>query len=63
MTDLIAILDTLISASGQILIPGVTDAVANFTEEERKIYEEVDFDMETYKRTIGVERLMYDNKV
>ncbi|KAM9431805.1 cytosolic non-specific dipeptidase [Clarias gariepinus] len=63
MTDLIAILNTLISASGQILIPGVTDAVANFTEEERKIYEEVDFDLETYRSTIGVDRLMYDNKV
>ncbi|XP_027017134.2 beta-Ala-His dipeptidase isoform X3 [Tachysurus fulvidraco] len=63
MTDLIAILNTLISASGQILIPGVTDAVANFTEQEKKIYEEVDFDLETYKSTIGVDSLMYDNKV
>ncbi|KAK3541103.1 hypothetical protein QTP86_014140 [Hemibagrus guttatus] len=63
MTDLIAILNTLISASGQILIPGITDAVANFTEEERKIYEEVDFDLDTYKNTIGVDGLMYDNKV
>lgn len=39
------------------------DTVANFTEEERRIYEEVDFDMETYRNMIGVDRLMYDNKV
>lgn len=63
MTDLIGILDTLISASGQILIPGVADAVTNFTEEERKLYEQVGFNLETYKSTIGVDRLMYDNKV
>ncbi|KAI5617528.1 hypothetical protein C0J50_22906, partial [Silurus asotus] len=63
MSDLIGILNSLISASGQILIPGVADAVANFTEEEKKIYEKVDFDMETYRSSIGVEHLMYDNKV
>lgn len=41
----------------------MTDAVADFTEEERKLYEEVQFDLETYKSMIGVDRLMYNNKV
>ncbi|XP_017559361.2 beta-Ala-His dipeptidase isoform X1 [Pygocentrus nattereri] len=63
MTDLIGILDTLISPSGTILIPGIRDAVAPFSDEEWKMYQDIEFDVESYREKIGVEQLMYNNKV
>ncbi|KAG7469951.1 hypothetical protein MATL_G00134310 [Megalops atlanticus] len=63
MTDLIGILDTLISPSGEILVPGIREAVAPLSDEEWKMYQDIEFDMENYKNKIGVSRLMYSNKV
>ncbi|XP_028673047.1 beta-Ala-His dipeptidase-like isoform X1 [Erpetoichthys calabaricus] len=62
MADLIALLDSLVDAKGQILVPGIYDDVAPLTEEERKLYENIQFDLEEYKNNIGVTRLIYDKK-
>ncbi|XP_056142223.1 cytosolic non-specific dipeptidase [Lampris incognitus] len=63
MTDLIGILDTLISPSGKILIPGIREAVAPLSDEEWKMYQDIEFDIDDYKSKIGVSQLMYNNKV
>ncbi|KAF7643468.1 hypothetical protein LDENG_00238230 [Lucifuga dentata] len=63
MTDLIGILDMLISPNGKILIPGIREAVAPLSDEEWKMYQDIEFDMENYKNKIGVSQLMYNNKV
>ncbi|KAM9310694.1 cytosolic non-specific dipeptidase [Pholidichthys leucotaenia] len=63
MTDLIGILDTLISPSGTILIPGIREAVAPLSDEEWKMYQDIQFDLEHRKNKIGVSQLMYTNKV
>ncbi|XP_022518134.1 cytosolic non-specific dipeptidase [Astyanax mexicanus] len=63
MTDLIGILDTMISPSGTILIPGIREAVAPFSDEEWKMYQDIEFDVESYRTKMGVEQLMYSNKV
>ncbi|XP_037639534.1 cytosolic non-specific dipeptidase isoform X2 [Sebastes umbrosus] len=63
MTDLIGILDTLISPSGKILIPGIREAVAPLSDEEWKMYQDIEFDIENYKNKTGVDQLMYSNKV
>ncbi|KAF0022657.1 hypothetical protein F2P81_025049 [Scophthalmus maximus] len=63
MTDLIGILDTLISPSGKILIPGIREAVAPLTDEEWKMYQDIQFDVDNYKSRVGVNELMYNNKV
>ncbi|KAG8010356.1 Cytosolic non-specific dipeptidase [Nibea albiflora] len=63
MTDLIGILDTLISPSGKILVPGIREAVAPLSDEEWKMYQDIQFDIENYKTKIGVNQLMYSNKV
>ncbi|KAM3873191.1 cytosolic non-specific dipeptidase [Diretmus argenteus] len=63
MTDLIGILDTLISPSGKILIPGIRDAVATLSDEEWKMYQDIEFDLDNYKKKIGISELMYSNKV
>ena len=44
MTDLIAILGSLVDVKGKILVPGINDSVAPLTEEEQKLYEPIDFD-------------------
>lgn len=61
VTNVIA--DTLIDSSGHILIPGINEAVAELTEEERKRYEAIEFDVENFKNKIGTDGLMYDTKV
>ncbi|KAJ8288341.1 hypothetical protein COCON_G00010000 [Conger conger] len=63
MTDLIGILDTLISPGGKILIPGILEAVAPLSDEEWTMYQDIEFDVENYKKKIGVDHLMYSNKV
>lgn len=63
MTDLIGILDTLINPVGKILIPGIREAVAPLTDEEWKLYQNIEFDLDHYKNKIGVTQLMYNNKV
>ncbi|KAJ8005382.1 hypothetical protein DPEC_G00146040 [Dallia pectoralis] len=63
MTDLIGILDTLISPSGTILIPGIREAVAPLSDDEWKMYQDIEFDIESFKSKIGVSQLMYSNKV
>uniref|UniRef100_A0A7N9ALL8 Uncharacterized LOC113122430 n=1 Tax=Mastacembelus armatus TaxID=205130 RepID=A0A7N9ALL8_9TELE len=63
MTDLIGILDTLISPNGKILIPGIREAVAPLSDEEWKMYQDIQFDIDNYKKKIGVSQLMYSNKV
>uniref|UniRef100_A0A3Q3GAW4 Carnosine dipeptidase 1 n=1 Tax=Labrus bergylta TaxID=56723 RepID=A0A3Q3GAW4_9LABR len=63
MTDLIGILDTMINPSGKILIPGIREAVAPLSDEEWKMYQDIEFDVENYKSKIGVSHLMYTNKV
>ncbi|XP_048882902.1 cytosolic non-specific dipeptidase-like [Brienomyrus brachyistius] len=62
MTDLIGILATLISPRGEILIPGIAEAVAPLTDEERAMFHSIEFDMDDYKQKIGVDGLMYNTK-
>lgn len=63
MTDLIGILDTLINPSGKILIPGIRDAVAPLSDEEWRMYQDIQFDLDNYKSKTGINQLMYSNKV
>lgn len=55
--------DTLISPSGKILIPGIREAVAPLSDEEWKMYQDIQFDMDNYRNKVGVSQLMYNNKV
>uniref|UniRef100_A0A8C7CVJ5 Peptidase M20 dimerisation domain-containing protein n=1 Tax=Oncorhynchus kisutch TaxID=8019 RepID=A0A8C7CVJ5_ONCKI len=41
MSDLIALLGSLLDHTGKILVPGVTDDVAPLTEDERKLYDNI----------------------
>ena len=63
MDDLMAIMSQLKSVDGKILIPGLAELVAPLTLEEKKVYETIDFDIESYKKNdIGAHGLLHDTK-
>nr|BAF48785.1 serum carnosinase [Anguilla japonica] len=62
MTDVITLLGSLLDHTGKILVPGIYESVAPLTEEERKLYKDIHFDMEEMKNNIGVKSFLQDNK-
>lgn len=62
MTDLIALLGSLLDSSGRILIPGINESVALLTEEEKKLYEDIEFDIDTHAKSIGAKRFLQNTK-
>ncbi|XP_049637724.1 cytosolic non-specific dipeptidase [Suncus etruscus] len=62
MTDLIALMGCLVDNKGKILIPGINEAVAPVTDEELKLYEQIDFDLQEYARDVGAETLLHASK-
>uniref|UniRef100_A0AAQ5ZZZ5 Peptidase M20 dimerisation domain-containing protein n=1 Tax=Amphiprion ocellaris TaxID=80972 RepID=A0AAQ5ZZZ5_AMPOC len=62
MTDLIALMGSLVDRRGKILVPGMYDSVAPLTDEETKLYEKIDFDLEEYCKDVGVGQLLHDTK-
>lgn len=60
MTDLVQLMASLVDSKGSILVPGVMDSVAPLTETERKLYEGVDFHLDSHKRAAGVQRLLHE---
>ncbi|XP_078073285.1 cytosolic non-specific dipeptidase-like isoform X3 [Mustelus asterias] len=63
MTDLIALLDSLVNSTGYILIPGIDSDVMPLTDEERVLYEGIEFNLEAFKRTLDITELLHKTKV
>ncbi|XP_005990781.1 beta-Ala-His dipeptidase [Latimeria chalumnae] len=61
MSDLIALLDSLSDSSGKILVPGISDAVAPLTDEEEKLYEGIEFNLEHFKNEVGTTGLRHNS--
>uniref|UniRef100_A0A8C8TWU5 Carnosine dipeptidase 1 n=2 Tax=Peromyscus maniculatus bairdii TaxID=230844 RepID=A0A8C8TWU5_PERMB len=62
MADLVALLGSLVDSSGHILIPGIYDQMAPLTEEEKTLYENIDLDLEEYRKSSQVEKFLFDTK-
>jgi acetylornithine deacetylase/succinyl-diaminopimelate desuccinylase-like protein len=62
MTDLVQLLASLIDSKGNILIDGIMDDVAPITDDEERMYENIDFDLDVYKveNRIMAQRLLHD---
>lgn len=60
MSDLIYILDTLVDKDGRILIENIDDDVAPLEENERELYDKIDFDVNQYRQDIGTAMLPHN---
>eukprot|EP01083_Nonionella_stella_P082614 228044_1 len=68
MTNLIHLMASLVEpGTGKILVDGIMDDVDPVTEEERKLYESIEFDLEEMKESCKVktisDKLLSDDKV
>ncbi len=54
MSDLIAMMNTLVDKDGKILVEGINDNVAPVTKEELEAYENIEFDVEDFKNDFKV---------
>ncbi|XP_060948660.1 cytosolic non-specific dipeptidase-like [Limanda limanda] len=62
MTDLIGLMGSLVNLKGEILVPGMSDEVAPLTEDEKKLYEKIEFDLDEYCKDVGVKHLLHETK-
>ena len=60
MTDLIYLLNTLVDERQQILIEGIMDSVAPVTEEEQALYDSISFNVDDFKKELGVDELLHE---
>lgn len=57
MVDLAYLLPKLVSLDGEILVDGVYDSVKPLTKEEEALYNNIEFDVEDFKKSIGYKKL------
>lgn len=62
MTDLIHLMSQLVDRSGRILVPGIYDDVAPKLPGEDDLYEKISFDLDTFRESLGCNKLMHDTK-
>ncbi|ODV74174.1 metallodipeptidase [Cyberlindnera jadinii NRRL Y-1542] len=53
MTDLVKLLATLVDTKGKILIKGIDEQVKPLTEQEDKLYDDIEFDVEVLNQATG----------
>ncbi|KAF4613357.1 hypothetical protein D9613_011016 [Agrocybe pediades] len=63
MTDLVHLLNTLVTPTGDILIKGVDEMVPPADEEEKKIYEKLDYSISDIEQSAGASIALSDDKV
>lgn len=63
MTDLVMLLSKLVDSKGNILIPGVDDMVTPALDDERAIYEKLDYSIEDIEAAAGGKIALSDNKI
>lgn len=59
MADLIYLMNTLVDVEGKILIDGIYDNVASITNAELKSYEDIEFDVDEFRQSVGTSKLAH----
>ncbi|KAK1756713.1 glutamate carboxypeptidase [Echria macrotheca] len=62
MTDLVRLMSTLVTPSGEILIKGIAEQVAPVTAEEEGLYDGIAFTMETLHESLGSKTTIFEDK-
>ena len=62
MTDLVKLLATLVDTKGKILIKGIDEQVKPLTEQEDKLYDDIEFDVEVLNQATGSNTALYNDK-
>lgn len=62
MIELSHLFASLIDTSGKITIPGLWDQVDPVTDEERQLYDQIDFSLDGYRKELECGRLLSDDK-
>ncbi|XP_066157011.1 cytosolic non-specific dipeptidase-like [Euwallacea fornicatus] len=60
MTDLVHLMSRLVDKDGNILVEGLYDDVTPLSENEKEIYEKIDFDVDEYRADVHCQKLMHD---
>lgn len=60
MADLIYLMNTLVDVNGHILVDGLYDSVTKITETELTNYNDIDFDVDEFKKSIGAKELAHN---
>ncbi|MFX0185321.1 MAG: M20/M25/M40 family metallo-hydrolase [Candidatus Hodarchaeota archaeon] len=63
MTDLIYLFSKLLNLNGVVLIKGFYDKVKPVSEEEKLLYENLEFSLEEYKKSIGVDKVLAEDPI
>eukprot|EP00743_Colponemidia_sp_Colp-15_P009372 GILK01010247.1.p1 GENE.GILK01010247.1~~GILK01010247.1.p1 ORF type:complete len:528 (+),score=111.94 GILK01010247.1:51-1634(+) len=63
LVDLICMLSKLVSSGGKVLVPGFYDNVRPLTDEELQLYADIDVNLEHYKSSLGVRRVLTEDVV
>ncbi|MHA2224115.1 MAG: M20/M25/M40 family metallo-hydrolase [Candidatus Hodarchaeales archaeon] len=61
MTDLISLMSKLITLDGKVLVDGFYDKVLPLTEEERKLYNNLQFSLDDYKQSLGMDKVLAED--
>ncbi|EMS23862.1 glutamate carboxypeptidase [Rhodotorula toruloides NP11] len=62
MTDLFALFSKLVTPQGKILVPGINEKVAPLTDDERKLYEDIDVTLGDFEQAIGAKVTISEDK-
>lgn len=62
MNDLIHLMSNLVNKDGRILIPNIDREVAPLLPNENDIYKQITFDVDAYRGSLGVDKLMHNEE-
>mmetsp|Transcript_16647 Transcript_16647/g.24854 ORF Transcript_16647/g.24854 Transcript_16647/m.24854 type:complete len:493 (+) Transcript_16647:32-1510(+) len=57
--DLMRLMASLVDSHGRIQVDGILDQVATLTDEEKKLYDAIDFDVDEYTKNAGVSKVIH----
>ncbi len=61
LIDLIYLMSKFVDLNGKVLVDGFYDKVKPLTEEETKLYENLDFSLQEYKDSIGISKVLTED--